>query len=85
MHKIISWFIIMFISLVPLGAFFDTKQPSKHNIEQSFMKREKRATNTSQCGNSCELEFSNIYNSFLIPSKIGGNQRKITSNRYLRK
>ncbi|WP_215825738.1 hypothetical protein [Spiroplasma endosymbiont of 'Nebria riversi'] len=75
MHKIISWFIIMFIGLVPLGAFFDTKQPPKPNMEQSFIKREKRATNTSQCGNSCELEFSNIYNSFLIPSKIGGGAK----------
>ncbi len=65
----------MFIGLVPLGAFFDTKQPPKPNMEQSFIKREKRATNPSQCGNSCELEFSNIYNSFLIPSKIGGGAK----------
>ncbi|WP_342224450.1 hypothetical protein [Spiroplasma endosymbiont of Asaphidion curtum] len=75
MHKIISWFIIMFIGLVPLGAFFDTKQPPKPNMEQFFIKREKRATNPSQCGNSCKLEFFNIYNSFLIPSKIGGGAK----------
>ncbi|WP_342224131.1 hypothetical protein [Spiroplasma endosymbiont of Asaphidion curtum] len=67
MHKIISWFIIMFISLVPLGAFFDTKQPPKPNMEQSsFMKRQKRTTNPSQCGNSCELEFSEILNTVLF-------------------
>ncbi|WP_342263841.1 hypothetical protein [Spiroplasma endosymbiont of Clivina fossor] len=47
MDKIISWFIIMFIGLVPLGAFFDTKQPLKPNMEHSFMKRQKRATNSS--------------------------------------
>ncbi|WP_342190047.1 hypothetical protein [Spiroplasma endosymbiont of Dilophus febrilis] len=64
MHKIISWFIIMFISLVPLGAFFDTKQPPKPNMEQFFMKREKRATNPSQCGNSCSFEFSVLKNTF---------------------
>ncbi|WP_342223809.1 hypothetical protein [Spiroplasma endosymbiont of Asaphidion curtum] len=34
MHKIISWFIVMFIGLVPLDAFFDTKQPPKLNMEQ---------------------------------------------------
>ncbi|WP_346350458.1 hypothetical protein [Spiroplasma endosymbiont of Calodromius spilotus] len=66
MHKIISWFIIMFIGLVPLGVFFDTKQPPKPNMEQSFMKREKRATNPSQCGNSCELEFASIKQSAFI-------------------
>ncbi|WP_342190105.1 hypothetical protein [Spiroplasma endosymbiont of Dilophus febrilis] len=65
MHKIISWFIIMFIGLVPLGAFFDTKQPPKPNMEHSFMKRQKRATNPSQCGKSCELEFVEILNSEL--------------------
>ncbi|WP_342278075.1 hypothetical protein [Spiroplasma endosymbiont of Nephrotoma flavescens] len=47
MHKVISWFIIMFIGLVPLGAFFDTKQSPKLNMEQYFMKRQKRATNSS--------------------------------------
>ncbi|WP_339025222.1 hypothetical protein [Spiroplasma endosymbiont of Agriotes lineatus] len=75
MHKIISWFIIhiIFIILVPLGAFFDTKQPPKPNMKQFFMKREKRTTNPSQCGKSCDLEFSSIYNSFLILSKIGGD------------
>ncbi|WP_339024112.1 hypothetical protein [Spiroplasma endosymbiont of Agriotes lineatus] len=63
MHKIISWFIIiMFISLVPLGAFFDTKQSTKPNMEHSFMKRQKRATNPSQCGNSCKLEFVSLDN-----------------------
>ncbi|WP_342264386.1 hypothetical protein [Spiroplasma endosymbiont of Clivina fossor] len=68
MHKIISWFIVMFIGLVPLGAFFDTKQPPKPNMEQFFMKREKRATNSSQCGNSCNFEFSEILNSSFTPS-----------------
>ncbi|WP_342224229.1 hypothetical protein [Spiroplasma endosymbiont of Asaphidion curtum] len=68
MNKIISWFIIMFIGLVPLGAFFDTKQPPKPNMEQFFMKREKRATNPSQCGNSCNFEFSEILNSSFTPS-----------------
>ncbi|WP_342262332.1 hypothetical protein [Spiroplasma endosymbiont of Dromius quadrimaculatus] len=43
MDKIISWFIIMFISLVPLGAFFDTKQPPKPNMEQSSLWKEKNA------------------------------------------
>ncbi|WP_342262417.1 hypothetical protein [Spiroplasma endosymbiont of Dromius quadrimaculatus] len=66
MHKIISWFIIMFIGLVPLGAFFDTKQPPKPNMEQLFIKREKRATKSGQCGDSCELEFSSIKNSGLV-------------------
>ncbi|WP_338981926.1 hypothetical protein [Spiroplasma endosymbiont of Eupeodes luniger] len=47
MHKIISWFIVMFIGLVPLSAFFDTKKSPKPNMEQSFMKRQKRATNPS--------------------------------------
>ncbi len=56
----------MFIGLVPLGVFFDTKQPPKPNMEQSFMKREKRATNPSQCGNSCELEFASIKQSAFI-------------------
>ncbi len=59
---------IMFIGLVPLGAFFDTKQPPKPNMEQFFMKREKRATNPSQCGNSCNFEFSEILNSSFTPS-----------------
>ncbi|WP_342223561.1 hypothetical protein [Spiroplasma endosymbiont of Asaphidion curtum] len=58
----------MFIGLVPLGAFFDTKQPPKPNMEQFFMKREKRATNPSQCGNSCNFEFSEILNSSFTPS-----------------
>ncbi len=56
----------MFIGLVPLGVFFDTKQPPKPNMEQSFMKREKRATNPSQCGNSCELKFASLKNTKLI-------------------
>ncbi|WP_339024179.1 hypothetical protein [Spiroplasma endosymbiont of Agriotes lineatus] len=38
---------IMFISLVPLGALFDTKQPPKPNMEQFFMKQEKQTTNPS--------------------------------------
>ncbi|WP_338967756.1 hypothetical protein [Spiroplasma endosymbiont of Lonchoptera lutea] len=62
----------MFISLVPLGAFFDTKQPPKPNMEQFFMKRQKRATNPSQCGESCELEFSKIDKSAWIISGYGG-------------
>ncbi|WP_342277766.1 hypothetical protein [Spiroplasma endosymbiont of Nephrotoma flavescens] len=66
MDKIISWFIIMFIGLVPLGAFFDTKQSLKPNMEQFFMKREKRASNSSQCGNSCELQFSSLLNITLV-------------------
>jgi hypothetical protein len=70
-----SWLIIAFIGLVPLGAFFDTKQPPKLNMEQFFMKREKRASNPSQCLDSCDLEFPNIYDSFLIPSKIGGGAK----------
>ncbi len=56
----------MFIGLVPLGAFFDTKQPPKPNMEQLFIKREKRATKSGQCGDSCELEFSSIKNSGLV-------------------
>ncbi|WP_375315341.1 hypothetical protein [Spiroplasma endosymbiont of Tipula paludosa] len=66
MYKFISWLVIAFIGLVPLGAFFDRKQPQKPNMEQFFMKREKRATNPSQCEDSCELEFSSIKNSGLI-------------------
>ncbi|WP_342223843.1 hypothetical protein [Spiroplasma endosymbiont of Asaphidion curtum] len=66
MYKIISWLVIVFIGLVPLGAFFDTKQPPKPNMEQSFIKRQKRATNPSQCGDSCELEFASVKNSGLI-------------------
>ncbi|WP_375315235.1 hypothetical protein [Spiroplasma endosymbiont of Tipula paludosa] len=66
MYKFMSWLIIAFIGLVPLGAFFDAKQPPKPNIEQSFMKREKRATNLSQCGNSCKLEFASIQNSYVF-------------------
>ncbi|WP_375315106.1 hypothetical protein [Spiroplasma endosymbiont of Tipula paludosa] len=75
MYKFMSLLVIAFIGLVPLGAFFDTKQSLKPSMEQSFIKREKRATNPSQCGNSCKLEFFNIYNSFLIPSKIGGGAK----------
>ncbi|WP_339023972.1 hypothetical protein [Spiroplasma endosymbiont of Agriotes lineatus] len=38
----------MFIGLVLLGAFFDTKQLLKPNMEkQSFMKRQKQVTNSS--------------------------------------
>ncbi|WP_342263090.1 MULTISPECIES: hypothetical protein [unclassified Spiroplasma] len=66
MHKIISWFIVMFIGLVPLGAFFNTKQPPKPNMEQFFMKRQKRATNPTQCGDSCELQFSSLLNITLV-------------------
>ncbi|WP_338966933.1 hypothetical protein [Spiroplasma endosymbiont of Lonchoptera lutea] len=66
MYKFMSWLVIAFIGLVPLGAFFDTKQPLKPNMEQSFMKREKRATNPSQCGNSCKLEFASIKNSYVF-------------------
>ncbi|WP_338981756.1 hypothetical protein [Spiroplasma endosymbiont of Eupeodes luniger] len=66
MYKFMSWLVIAFIGLVPLGAFFDTKQPPKTNMEKSFMKREKRATNTSQCGNSCELKFSSLLNITLV-------------------
>ncbi|WP_375315544.1 hypothetical protein [Spiroplasma endosymbiont of Tipula paludosa] len=66
MYKFMSWLIIAFIGLVPLGAFFDTKKPPKPNMEQFFMKREKRATNSSQCGNSCELEFARIKQSAFI-------------------
>ncbi|WP_342189523.1 hypothetical protein [Spiroplasma endosymbiont of Dilophus febrilis] len=66
MYKFMSWLIIAFIGLVPPGAFFDAKQPPKPNIEQSFMKREKRATNLSQCGNSCKLEFASIQNSYVF-------------------
>ncbi|WP_338981748.1 hypothetical protein [Spiroplasma endosymbiont of Eupeodes luniger] len=60
-----SWLVIVFIGLVPLGAFFDTKKPPKPNMEQFFMKREKRATNPSQCGEICELKFQEISNSYL--------------------
>ncbi|WP_338981938.1 hypothetical protein [Spiroplasma endosymbiont of Eupeodes luniger] len=65
-----SWLVIVFIGLVPLGAFFDTKQPPKPNMEHSFMKRQKRATNPSQCVDNCKLEFSEISNSYLtiVPS-----------------
>ncbi|WP_342263153.1 hypothetical protein [Spiroplasma endosymbiont of Dromius quadrimaculatus] len=58
-----SWLVIAFIGLVPLGAFFDTKQSPNPIMEQSFMKREKRATNPAQCGDSCDLEFGKILNS----------------------
>ncbi|WP_338981355.1 hypothetical protein [Spiroplasma endosymbiont of Eupeodes luniger] len=75
MHKIISWFIIMFIGLVPLGAFFDTKQPPKPNMEHSFMKRQKRASNLSQCGNNCELEFISIKNTFFNVESFGSAGR----------
>ncbi|WP_342264781.1 hypothetical protein [Spiroplasma endosymbiont of Clivina fossor] len=75
MDKIISWFIIMFIGLVPLGAFFDTKQQPKPNMEQFFMKREKRATNSSQCGDSCELEFVSIKNTFFNVESFGSAGR----------
>ncbi|WP_338967711.1 hypothetical protein [Spiroplasma endosymbiont of Lonchoptera lutea] len=68
MYKFMSWLVIAFIGLVPLGAFFDTKQPLKPGMEQSFIKREKRATNPSQCGNSCNFEFSEILNSSFTPS-----------------
>ncbi|WP_342223893.1 hypothetical protein [Spiroplasma endosymbiont of Asaphidion curtum] len=61
----------MFISLVPLGAFFDTKQPPKPNMEQFFMKREKRATIPNKCGESCELEFSKIGKSAWVISGYG--------------
>jgi hypothetical protein len=60
----------MFIGLVPLGAFFDTKQPPKFTVEQYFMKREKRATNPSQCGNSCKLEFAEILNSSFVNTSV---------------
>ncbi|WP_342189581.1 hypothetical protein [Spiroplasma endosymbiont of Dilophus febrilis] len=63
MYKFMSWLVIAFIGLVPLGAFFDTKQPPNPIMEQSFMKREKRATNPAQCGDSCDLEFGKILNS----------------------
>ncbi|WP_338968411.1 hypothetical protein [Spiroplasma endosymbiont of Lonchoptera lutea] len=66
MYKFISWLVIAFIGLVPLGAFFDTKKPSKPNMEQFFMKREKRAANPNQCGNSCELKFASLKNTKLI-------------------
>ncbi|WP_342224167.1 hypothetical protein [Spiroplasma endosymbiont of Asaphidion curtum] len=66
MYKFMSWLVIAFIGLVPLGAFFDIKQPPKTNMEQSFMKREKRASNPSQCGESCQLKFANVKNSGLI-------------------
>ncbi|WP_215826282.1 hypothetical protein [Spiroplasma endosymbiont of 'Nebria riversi'] len=35
-------------------------------MEQSFIKREKRASNPSQCGESCELEFVSLDNTLLI-------------------
>ncbi|WP_346350356.1 hypothetical protein [Spiroplasma endosymbiont of Calodromius spilotus] len=63
MYKFMSWLVIAFIGLVPLGAFFDTKQSPNPIMEQSFMKREKRATNPAQCGDSCDLEFGKILNS----------------------
>ncbi|WP_338968430.1 hypothetical protein [Spiroplasma endosymbiont of Lonchoptera lutea] len=63
MYRFMSWLVIAFIGLVPLGAFFDAKQPPKPNMEQSFIKREKRATNPAQCGDSCDLEFGKILNS----------------------
>ncbi|WP_375315714.1 hypothetical protein [Spiroplasma endosymbiont of Tipula paludosa] len=66
MYKFMSWLVIAFIGLVPLGAFFDIKQPPKPNMQQSFMKRQKRATNPSQCGNSCELKFASLKNTKLI-------------------
>ncbi len=66
MYKFMSWLVIAFIGLVPIGAFIDTKQLPKPNMEQSFMKRQKRATNPSQCGNSCELEFASIKQSAFI-------------------
>ncbi|WP_338982026.1 hypothetical protein [Spiroplasma endosymbiont of Eupeodes luniger] len=66
MYKFMSWLVITFIGLVPLGAFFDTKQSPKPNMEQSFMKWEKRTTNSSQCEDSCELEFTSVKNSGLI-------------------
>ncbi|WP_342190093.1 hypothetical protein [Spiroplasma endosymbiont of Dilophus febrilis] len=72
MYKFMSWLVIAFIGLVPLGAFFDTKQPSKSNIEQSFMKREKRATNSS---NGEIYEFS--------LSKATINWQDSSSKRYL--
>ncbi|WP_342263843.1 hypothetical protein [Spiroplasma endosymbiont of Clivina fossor] len=62
-----SWLLVIaFIGLVPLGAFFDTKQPPKPNMEQFFMKRKKRATNPSQCGESCELKFASLLNITLV-------------------
>ncbi|WP_338981800.1 hypothetical protein [Spiroplasma endosymbiont of Eupeodes luniger] len=66
---------IMFIGLVPLGAFFDTKQPPKPNMEHSFMKRQKRASNLSQCGNNCELEFISIKNTFFNVESFGSAGR----------
>ncbi|WP_342263812.1 hypothetical protein [Spiroplasma endosymbiont of Clivina fossor] len=35
-------------------------------MEQSFIKREKRATNPSQCDNGCKLEFASIQNSYIF-------------------
>ncbi|WP_338966984.1 hypothetical protein [Spiroplasma endosymbiont of Lonchoptera lutea] len=64
MYKFMSWLVIAFIGLVPLGAFFDTKQSPKPNMEQSFIKRQKRATNPSQCKDSCSFEFSVLKNTF---------------------
>ncbi len=67
MYKFMSWLLVIaFIGLVPLGAFFDTKQPPKPNMEQFFMKRKKRATNPSQCGESCELKFASLLNITLV-------------------
>ncbi|WP_375315158.1 hypothetical protein [Spiroplasma endosymbiont of Tipula paludosa] len=61
----------MFIGLVPLGAFFDTKQPPKPNMEQSsFMKREKRTVNSNTCDNVCEVQFSKIGKSAWISSNF---------------
>ncbi|WP_338981891.1 hypothetical protein [Spiroplasma endosymbiont of Eupeodes luniger] len=67
-----SWLVIAFIGLVPLGVFFDIKQPPKPNMEQSFMKREKRATNPS---NGEIYEFS--------LSKATINWQDSSSKRYL--
>ncbi|WP_215825521.1 hypothetical protein [Spiroplasma endosymbiont of 'Nebria riversi'] len=60
----------MFIGLVPLGAFFDTRQPPKPDMEQSFIKRQKRATNPGRCGKSCELEFAEILNSSFVNTSV---------------
>jgi hypothetical protein len=73
MYKFMSWLIIAFIGLVPLGAFFDTKQPPKPNMEQFFMKRQKRDTNSSQCGGSCNLKFSEVLNSSLVLDFVNGS------------
>ncbi len=39
-------------------------------MEQSFIKRQKRATNPGRCGKSCELEFAEILNSSFVNTSV---------------